>query len=254
AERSRTFDVGVDQNILGEKLVLKAGYYHNVFNRQLESVTGANLATYFGLNSPEFNNPDTSPFYYTGLYLNSLAYRAQGAEAELDWQATRAIYVRAGYTYLLAKVLQSFASDAVAAKQGTPTENPNLPGIAIGAESPLVGGRPFRRAPDSGFFAVTYARPKLAMVLKGAFAGRSDDSTYLDGYTPSFDNSLLLPNRDLDFGYLKLDLGGTYQLGKDISVFTQLENLLNDQHIGPIGYPGLPLTVRAGLKVRLGGD
>ena len=247
AERSRTFDAGVDQNILGDKLILKAGYFHNVFDRQLEGVSGPSLKQYFGLNLP------ASDSIYTA-YLNSLAYRAQGAEVELNWRPTRAIYVRAGYTYLLSRVLQSFSADAVAANQGTPTENPNLPGIAIGAESPLLGGRVFRRAPNSGFFQATYNRSKLGLNLQGAFAGRSDDSTFLDGYTPSFDNSLLLPNRDLDFGYLKLDLGGTYALRPWIRVFTQLENLLNDQHIGPIGYPGLPLTVRAGLKIRLGGD
>ncbi len=247
AERSRTFDAGVDQNIFGDKLILKAGYYHNVFDRQLEGVGGPSLAQYFGINLP------ASDAIYTA-YLNSLAYRAQGAEAELDWQPNRAIFVRAGYTYLISRVLQSFSADAVAANQGTPTENPNLPGIAIGAESPLLGGRVFRRPPNSGFFAATYNHGNLGLALKGAFAGRSDDSTFLDGYTPSFDNSLLLPNRDLDFGYLKLDLGGTYALRPWLRVFAQLENLLNDQHIGPIGYPGLPLTVRAGLKVRLGGD
>ena len=254
AERSRTFDAGVDQNILGEKLTLKAGYYHNIFDRQLEAVQGSTLATYFGITSPQFNNPNTSPFYYQSLYVNSLAFRAKGAEAELDWRPTNSILVRAGYTYLLSRVLQSFANDAVDAKQGVPTENPNLPGIAIGAESPLLGGHVFRRPPNSGFFLATYNHSKLGLNLKGAFAGRSDDSTFLDGYTPSLDNSLLLPNRDLDFGYLKLDLGATYAIRPSIRVFTQLENLLNDQHIGPIGFPGLPLTVRAGLKIRLGGE
>ena len=254
AERSRTFDAGIDQNIFGDKLILRAGYYHNVFDRQLEGVEGSALATYFGINSPLLNDPNTSPYYYVPLYVNSLAYRAQGAEAELDWQPTNSLLVRAGYTYLLSRVLQSFANDAVLANQGTPTENPNLPGIAIGAESPLLGARPFRRPPNSGFFAATYNHNKFTVALKGAFAGRSDDSTFLDGLTPSFDNSLLLPNRDLDFGYLKLDLGGTYAIRPSILVFTQLDNLLNDQHIGPIGYPGLPFTVRAGLKVRLGGE
>lgn len=254
AQRSRTYDFGLDQNLYSDKLILKAGYYHNVFDRQLEAVTGANLATYFGLNTPQFNDPNTSPFYYNSLYVNSLAYRAQGAEAEVDWQPTRPLMIRAGYTYLAAQVLQSFASDAVDANQGIPTINPAFPGIAIGAESPLVGGRPFRRPPHSGFFAATYTRTKFNLALKGAFAGRSDDSTFLDGLTPNFDNSLLLPNRDLDHGYLKLDLGGTYQVQRNVSAFVQLNNLLNDQHIAPIGYPSLPLTVRAGLKIRLGGD
>ncbi len=246
AERSRTYDFGVDQNLYGSRLVLKAGYFHNVFDHQLEGVTGANLGTYFGVNLPAFQ--------YSTLYVNSLAFRAQGAEGELDWQPRSTLLLRAGYTFLGARVLQSFASDAVAANQGAATENPNLPGIPIGAESPLVGARPFRRAPHSGFFAAAYTRQRFNLALKGAFAGRSDDSTFLNGFTPTFDNSLLLPNRDLDFGYVRLDLGGVYDVGRHLSVFAQLDNLLNNQHIGPIGYPGLPLTVRAGLKVRLGGD
>ena len=244
AQRSRTYDFGIDQNIFGQKLVLKAGYFHNVFDRQLEGVSGPSLAKYFGVNIPSVFE----------AYLNSLAYRAQGAELSIDWQPVPRLLVRGGYTYLAARVLQSFASDAVAANQGMPTENPNLPGIAIGAESPLVGARPFRRAPNTGYFDVQYTRTKWTVALKGAMASRSDDSTYLDGFDPNFGNSLLLPNRDLDFGYVKLDLGGTYALPHRITAFAQLNNLLNDQHIGPIGYPGLPFTFRTGLKLRLGGD
>ena len=85
-------------------------------------------------------------------------------------------------------------------------------------------------------------------------ASRSDDSTFLEYDDLNGGNTLLLPNHDLDFGYVKLDLGGTYALPHHLTLFTQLENLLNNQHIGPIGYPGLPLTVRAGLKLKLFGD
>jgi iron complex outermembrane receptor protein/vitamin B12 transporter len=162
--------------------------------------------------------------------------------------------LRGGYTYLSTVVLQSFASDAVAANQGTPTENPNIPGVAIGAESPLIGARVFRRPPHTGFLTAQYGRPRFSVLFQGAFASRSDDSTFLDGYDPNFGNSLLLPNRDLDFGYAKLDLGGTFRLQRHITAFAQAGNLLNDQHIGPIGFSALPLTVRAGLKFRLGGD
>jgi len=246
AERSRTFDLGVDQNILGEKLVLKGGYFHNVFDRQLEGVSGQALAQYFGLTAPFIYN------YYA--YVNSLAFRAQGAEAELQWQPKQRFLFRAGYTYLASRVLQSFASDAVAAQQGTPTENPNFPGIAIGAESPLVGARPFRRAPNTGYFDAEYTRRKFTLVIKGAMASKSDDSTYLDSEDIYNTDTLLLPNHNLDFGYVKLDLGTTYALPHHVLFFAQFDNLLNNQHIGPIGYPGLPLTFRTGLKIRLGGD
>ena len=247
AERSRTYDVGVDQNILGEKLVLKAGYFHNVFNHQLEGVDAQALNQYFDLNI----NPNVSLFE---AYLNSLAYSAQGAEVELAWQPKQHFLFRGGYTYLDARVLQSFSSDAVAANQGAPTENPNLPGIAIGALSPLVGARPFRRAPNTGYFEAQYARRRLTLAFSGAMASRSDDSTYLEGEDLNGDNTLLLPNHDLDFGYVKLDLNATYALKHGFTYFAQINNLLNDQHIGPIGYPGLPLTFQTGLKLRLGGD
>ena len=247
AERSRTYDVGLDQNIFGEKLALKLGYFHNVFDRQLEGVGTAALNQYFGLNI----NPNANLY---DAYLNSLAFRAQGAEIELAWHPRFRILVRGGYTYLDTRVLQSFASDAVAANQGTPTENPNLPGIAIGSLGPLVGARPFRRAPNTGFFDVQYTRPRLTLAFKGALASRSDDSTFLEFSDINGGNTLLLPNRNLDFGYVKMDVGATYALKHGFTYFAQINNLLNDQHIGPIGYPGLPLTFRTGLKLRLGGD
>jgi iron complex outermembrane receptor protein/vitamin B12 transporter len=256
AEKSRTYDVGVDQNVFGEKLVLKAGYFHNVFDRQLESVNGQALANYFGLTNPKYPAcyvGSSSPFlcsYYA--YVNSLAFRAQGAEVEVAWQPKPRILVRGGYTFLAATVVQSFASDAVAANQGEPTENPNLPGIAIGSLSPLVGARPFRRAPNTGYFDVQYTRPRFNLAFKGAMASKSDDSTYLEYSDLEGGNTLLLPNRDLDFGYVKLDVGATYVLKHGFTYFAQVNNLLNNQHIGPIGYPGLPLTFRTGLKWRLG--
>jgi iron complex outermembrane receptor protein/vitamin B12 transporter len=256
AQRSRTYDVGVDQNIFGEKLVLRAGYFHNMFDHQLEGVSSSALAQYFGIGAP-CPPPATGvcplPSIFTA-YVNSQAFRAQGAELELQWQPTAHILVRGGYTYLSTVVLQSFASDAVAANQGTPTENPNIPGVPIGAEGPLVGARVFRRPPHTGFTTAEYSRPNFTVAFLGAYASRSDDSTFLDGYDPNFGNTLLLPNRNLDFSYAKLDLGGTYNVLSRLTVFMQAQNLLNSQHIGPIGYPSLPLTFRAGLKVRIGGD
>ncbi len=247
-ERSRSADVGIDQSLAGQKLRLSVDYFHNQFSHQIEDVADGDLQQYFGLN---FTNPNL--FLYDAE-LNSLAYRAQGAEVELTWQPKRSLFLRGGYTYLDALVSQSFASDVTAVNQGMPTENPNLPGIAIGGVSPLVGARPFRQPPHTGFITADYSRRKLNLMLKAAMASRADDSTFLGGLNLAFDNTLLLPNRDLDFGYVKLDLGATYAVRSSVSVFTQLDNLLNDQHIGPIGYPGLPLTVRAGVKVRLGGE
>jgi vitamin B12 transporter len=114
----------------------------------------------------------------------------------------------------------------------------------------LVGARPFRRPPHTGFFTATYSKGKLTGLFHAAFASRSDDSTFLTD--ANYGTSLLLPNRNLDFGYAKLDLGASYNLLSWLGVYGRAENLTDNQHIAPIGYPSLPFTVRAGLKIEWG--
>ncbi len=244
-EKSRTYDGGVEQNIKGEKLVLKAGYFHNSFTHQLEGVDAGALEQIFGY-SPTVVDEVFTP------YLNSLAFRAQGAEGEIDWRPWSRFMVRGGYTYLDAVVTQSFSSDAY--YDGLFNNNSNFPNIPIGAEGPLVGARPFRRPPHTGFFAAQYTGSKLTAALRGALASRSDDSTFLDGFDTSFGNSLVLPNRNLDFGYAKLDANVMYMVRPRVTVFAEMDNLLSQQHMGPIGYPALPFAIRGGLKIRIGGD
>jgi vitamin B12 transporter len=244
ALRSRTYDIGIDQNILGQKLIVKAGYFHNIFDHQIDFIDAGTLQNDFGINS------SVAKLY--GAELNTLAFRAQGLETEVQYQPLTHLFLRGGYTYLNAVVVQSFSTDAIS--NGTATSNPNLPGVAIGSSYPLVGARPFRRPPHTGFFSAQYTAEKFTVAFKGAMASRSDDSTFLSYSDFNSGNTLLLPNRDLDFGYAKLDLGGTYAATRHITVFAQLDNLLNQQHIGPIGYPGLPLTFRSGLKIRIGGQ
>ncbi len=244
ALRSRTFDVGVDQNILSEKLILKAGYFHNQFSHQMDFVDSGTLKQVFGI--------DTSTAQLFGALLNTLAYRAQGFEGELQFAPTRSILVRGGYTYLASLVEQSFSSDAIA--NGTAVENPNLPGVPIGSSYALVGQRPFRRPPQTGFFAAQYTTTKFSAAFKGAFASRSDDSTFLSFSDQDGGNTLLLPNRNLDHGFAKLDAYGTYVVNRHVTVFADLGNLLSQQHIGPIGYTSLPFTFRTGLKLRVGGN
>ena len=246
AERSRSYDGGVEQSILSEKVLLKLGYFHNEFGRQIEFVDPGTLGAAFGLSQDVvalLNNTNG------GAELNSLDFSAQGVETSLEWRVLPALFVRGGYTYLDAKVQHSFSGDNVFG-----ASNPNLPNVPIGSSSPLIGARPFRRPPHTGFLAVEYTGRKWNAALKGGFASRSDDSTFLSYSDLNGDNTLLLPNRNLDFGYSKLDASALYQVTPHIAMFTQLNNLLNQQHIGPIGYPALPFNFRAGLKLRLGGE
>ena len=116
---------------------------------------------------------------------------------------------------------------------------------------PLVGGRPFRRAPNSGSLHTAWVTTRGQLSLAGYFVGRADDSTFLtDGY---FGNSLLLPNRDLVAGYQKVDISGAYQIHRQIRVYAVIENVLNQRYDAAPGFPALPVTVRTGVALTLGG-
>ena len=255
APETRTYEGGFEQAFFGERLVLRTSFFHNEFGRQIEYV-GLDLIPELlpGL-TPAQQNQLEQFLQANGAYeqsLNTEAYRGLGVETTVEGGIGRNIFLRGGYTYLDAVVQRSFTNDDVALLGPVPTYGGIPNGIPIGEDSPLQGARPFRRAPHTGFVTATYSTRKLTGMLNAAFVSRSDDSDFLGGYDLNGGNSLLLPNRNLDFGYAKLDLGGSYQLLTWLGVYAQAENLTNDQHIAPIGYPSLPPTVRGGLKIEWG--
>ncbi|MGA2534584.1 MAG: TonB-dependent receptor [Terracidiphilus sp.] len=248
APATRTYEGGLEQAFFGERLVFRTSFFHNEFGRQIEYV-GLNLIPEL---LPNLTTAQQILLEQTlqqdGAYeqsLNTQAYRALGAEATVESGIGRNIFLRGGYTYLDAVVQRSFSNDDVALLGPIPT----FDGIPVGADTPLEGARPFRRAPHTGFVTATYSTRKLTGILTSAFASRSDDSDFLGGYDLNGGNSLLLPNRNLDFGYAKVDLGASYQFLDWLGVYGQAENLTNNRHIAPIGYPSLPLTGRIGLKI-----
>ena len=244
APRVRTYEGGLDQNIYSDRLVFKGSVFHNEFGRQVEYVGSSDLAQYFAIPLGTIN-----PASF-GAYLNSLDFRAMGAEGEVQYSAPHRLFFRGGYTYLDARVQRSFSGDVTAVLGGFANVNPNYPDTPIGAFSPLIGARPFRRAPHTGFVVAEYAGTKLSAGVTAGLASRSDDTTTLSFSSLAGDNSLLLPNRNLAFGYAKVDANVTYQLKPQVALFTQLNNLANQKQIGPIGYPSLPFNFRVGVKVR----
>jgi iron complex outermembrane receptor protein/vitamin B12 transporter len=254
APRVRTYEGGFEQAFLGERIIFRASYFHNQFTRQIEYVGGHLIPMLIPNLTPEQQQALIAAlgFYYAddyGLTVNTEAFRAQGVESTVESGIGRYIFLRGGYTYLDGVVQQSFNSDNEALEGGFA---PDYNGIPIGAISPLKGARPFRRPPHTGFFTASYTARKFAVQFASAFVSRSDDSTYLYYADAYGGNSLLLPNRNLDHGFAKLDLGGTYQFLTWLSLYGQAENLTNNQHMAPIGYPSLPMNVRVGLKMQLG--
>jgi iron complex outermembrane receptor protein/vitamin B12 transporter len=251
APQARTYEGGVEQSFLSQHIVFRATYFHNEFGRQIE---------YVGLDLIPALTPNLTAAQQTALEatlqanyafeltVNSEAFRAQGAEASVEGGIGRSIFLRGGYTYLAAVVQRSFTNSDQALLGPIPT----FDGIPVGPYAPLVGARPFRRPPHTGYFTAAYAPKKFTLLFSSSFSTRSDDSTYLEGEDPLGGNSLLLPNRNLDFGFARLDLGGSYHLLSWMDLYGQAENLLSQRLIAPIGYPSIPFNFRAGMRINWG--
>jgi iron complex outermembrane receptor protein/vitamin B12 transporter len=183
-----------------------------------------------------------------GAYINSEAFRSQGVEFEAEYRINSHLFARGGYTYLDAVVQHSFSSD----QAGGGSINPAFPEIPIGAFSPLVGARPFRIAPHSGYFVLNYARSKFYSSLVGTMVGKRDDSDFL--FDPNYGPTMLLPNRNLDGAYQRLDLSGGYKITSRLTAYTNIQNLSSEHYAEAFGYPALPFTFRSGIKINFGGE
>ena len=251
APTARTYEGGVEQAFFSERLIFKTSFFHNEFGKQIEYV-GLDLIPALLPNlTPTEQNQLEQQLQADGAFeltLNSEAFRAMGLETTVESGIGRSVFLRGGYTYLDAMIQHSYTNDDVDLLGPVPTYN----GIPVGPNSPLVGARPFRRPPHTGFVTASYSHSWLTVLFNSAFASRSDDSTFLGGLDINGGNSLLLPNRNLDRGYAKLDFGGSIRLRDWVGFYALAENLSNNQHIAPIGYVSLPTSVRVGLKFQWG--
>jgi vitamin B12 transporter len=244
-EDSRTYDGGIDQFLFNGRSRLSLSLFHNEFTHGIEFVAPQELP----LVDPNISLATALANWPYGAEVNSEAYRAQGIEVEIESKLMRDWFVRAGYTYVDARIQQSFSSSAIG-----PSFNPDFPAIPIGAYSPLIGARPFRIAPHTGYFQTGYRHEKLFAMLGGTLVSRRDDSDFLEDSDANYGNTLLLPNRNLDGSYQRLDLVSSYQVSQRVSIEANFQNLLNEHYSEAFGYPSLPFTFRAGIKLNFGGE
>ena len=235
-ERARSFDVGIEQGFARGAVRARASYFDNRFRDLIEFLSQTALP----LAGVPASIAAATPF---GAYINSESYRARGLEVSAEATLPAGFRARGSYTYLDALVTRAFSADA--------SFNPLFPTIPIGAFSPLVGARPFRRPANSGSLMLIYTRGSAEVALSGYFAGTRDDSTFLSDQ--SFGTTLLLPNLDLDPAYQKVDLTAAYQVRPKLRGYVSIENVLDRTYEAAFGYPALPLTARAGVRLTLGG-
>ncbi len=244
AEFSRTYDGGVQQTLLHGKARVSLTFFHNEFSGIPEYIPTSALGNY---GVPPSVIDELEMAYVPGAYVNSLSYRALGTELDAEYHITHNLSLRGGWTYTDAVVQHSFA--------GMPDNasiNPAFPNILIGAFSPLVGARPFHIAPNTGYFAVDWTAGRFSARMTGTMVSRRDDSDFLQDQ--NYGTTLLLPNRNLDPAYQRLDMFGSIRIARRVSAYASMENLLNQRYYESFGYPALPFTIRSGVEFKFGGE
>ncbi len=238
-ERGRNVDVGIEQGMWNGRARARVAYFDNAFYDIVESVS-RNLL-------PQLGIPTEVAAAVPSANVNSQSFTSKGVETSADVQV-RHVRFAASFTHFNATVTKSLSTGAL-----TPSFNPAFPGIPIGNFSPLLGQKPFRRPANTGSALVSYTEGKAGVAVSGYFAGKSNDSTFLGGSDANFGNSLLLPNEDLNFGYAKMDLSGSYAFHRSLKWYITVENLLDKHYEPAFGFPALAFNVRTGVTITLGG-
>jgi len=240
-ERSTSYDFGISQALWHRRALVTVDCFHNEFFNLIEFLESSTLPL---LGLPPQVVDAVAASSEGGATVSSESYRARGVEVHAETHLGHGLLLGGNYTYLDPVVTQTLAS--------TPLFNPAFPGIPIGGISPLVGNRPFRLSPNSGSLFIDYSRRQLGLTATGYLVSRSDDSTFLiDQFGGT---SMLLPNRDVNGGYQKIDVSARYKLNSAVALFASAENVLNEHYTAAFGFPSLPFTIRGGIKITIGGE
>ncbi len=165
--------------------------------------------------------PPTACPFGIGTFFNTDLARARGTNISVEAKPARWLRVSGNYTYNDSRVLKS----------------PNAFDPAL-----IAGNRLIRRPVHSGTVVLNAAYRRVNWNIAGYFTGARTDSDFLDRGL----------NRNP--GYARFDLGGAFDLTRNISVFGRAENLFDKRYQDVIGFPALGRDYRAGMKFRLGGE
>ncbi len=183
-------------------------------------------ATYFHNLFTDMIEFSFDPAAFLGQYVNVNRALAHGAEIELHGRPAafhERLRIDGAYVYTSTQILQApLATDPL-----------------LSAGAPLL-----RRPRQAANALLSYSGLRWGAELGGSFVGRRADSDFL-GLTPPITHAP---------GYALVTTGGWLGLTHRVTAYANVENLLNRQYEEVVGYPGLPVNVRAGLRFRIGGE
>ena len=192
------------------------------FQQELFQGKYAFTATYFNnLFRDQINYMTVDPINFIGEYVNVNRAIAHGAEAVLRGKLSSRLLLDTAYTYTSTQILDNPAPI-------DPLYNPG---------EPLL-----RRPKHSATEMLSYLGARWGGNLGASFVGRRPDDDFF-GF-----------NIDHAAGYVRADLGGWYALNSRITGYVNVENALDRRYNEVVGYPALPVNLRAGVRFRIGGE
>jgi outer membrane cobalamin receptor len=176
----------------------------------------AATATYF--NSLYHNQITTNGNF--SQYININKSLAHGAELEMSGRINPSFQLQGSYFYTSTQILSA----------------------PLGVTPNATGDPLLLRPKHAGTLLLAYHRPHYGATLGGSFIGRRPDSDFLGlGYTYAA-------------GYARVDAGGWYQVDRHVTMYANVENLLNKHYEEVLGYPALTANFRAGMRFHFGGE
>jgi vitamin B12 transporter len=223
-ERSRNFDLGLEQFLWKDRIRVEGVYFKNRFRDRIAFI--ADPVTLGG--------PVRLPDRRFTHFINHDRVTAEGFELSVSVRPSARLRFDGAYTLLNAKL--DAASPVFDSATGTIIPNPEI-------------GLPLHRRPrHSGSASIAFTGQRFDAILDGAFIGKRRD--YDPAYFSRFDSQ----GRPIyNGGYTKLDLAGSYRLNPSVSFFGRIENLLNQDYEEVLGYPAYRLNFSAGMRFRIGG-
>jgi vitamin B12 transporter len=198
-ERSRSIDIGVEQRLLNDRARIQLTWFANRFRNIISTETIS-------------FDPFTSQYFNIGLT------RARGAELSGELVPTTGVRIRAGYTYLDSKIIDSTSSFSEVF----------APGQSL-----------LRRPRHSGYAGFAWTRSRLSADVTGVFVGHRVDSDFSALEPPILSND----------GFATFDVHASYKVVGPLSITFAADNLTNDEYMDPLGYPALGRAIRFGARV-----
>jgi vitamin B12 transporter len=199
AERSRSAEVGVEQRFAADRAKVEITYFNNRFSDVIQLIT-------------------TNPATFEGKYFNTGVTRGRGIEISAEAAPATFVRMRAGYTMLDGKVVESA-----------------VPGDTVFG----LGHELFRRPRNSGSIGATVVWQRVTGDLSGVFVGRFIDSDF-GLFSPSFSESP---------GHSVWDARVSVAVSRQLTALLTIDNLTNRDYSEPLGYQPLLRTIRVGARV-----